>query len=157
ASDAGLVGSDLEVALLGAFAAARRVRRETRIGERASSIAAAALDVAREVHGDLDRTVGVLIGTGEMGELMLDQLRLAGLGRMVVSGPAPAVGAIAARLSCPWVPYPPTDALLAEGDIVIAAGAGGPRTLSAGTMAAALRQRRRRPVLVIDAAIPPTV
>ncbi|HKX09485.1 MAG TPA: glutamyl-tRNA reductase [Stellaceae bacterium] len=157
ASDAGLVGGDLEAALQGAFAAARRVRRETRIGERPGSIAAAALDVAREIHGDLDRAVGVLIGTGEMGELMLDQLRLAGLGKMVVSGAVPAVEAIAARLSCPWVALPPTDTLLAEGDILIAAATGGPRMLSAGTMAAALRQRRRRPVFVIDAAIPPTV
>ena len=157
ASDAGLVGGDLEAALQGAFAAARRVRRETRIGERPGSIAAAALDVAREIHGDLDRAVGVLIGTGEMGELMLDQLRLAGLGKMVVSGAAPAVEAIAARLSCPWVALPPPDTLLAEGDILIAAATGGPRMLSAGTMAAALRQRRRRPVFVIDAAIPPTV
>jgi glutamyl-tRNA reductase len=132
------------------------VRRETRIGERPGSIAAAALDVAREIHGDLDRAVGVLIGTGEMGELMLDQLRLAGLGKMVVSAAPPAVDAIAARLSCPWVPYPPSDALLAEGDILIAAATGGPRMLSAATMAAVLRRRRRRPVFVIDAAIPPT-
>ena len=157
ASDAGLMGGDLEAALQGAFAAARRVRRETRIGERPGTIAAAALDVAREVHGDLDRAVGVLIGTGEMGELMLNQFRLAGLGRMVVSGAAPAVEGTAARLSCPWVPFPPTDALLAEGDILIAAATGGPRMLSAGAMAVALRQRRRRPVFVIDAAIPPTV
>jgi glutamyl-tRNA reductase len=92
-----------------------------------------------------------------MGELMLDQLRLAGLGRTLVSGAAPAVEAIAARLSCPWMPFPPTDALLAEGDILVAAASSGPRTLSAGTMAAVLRQRRRRPVFVIDAVIPPTV
>jgi glutamyl-tRNA reductase len=157
ASDAGLVGGDLEAILQGAFGAARRVRRETRIGERPGSIAAAALDVAREIHGDLDRAVGVLIGTGEMGELMLDQLRVAGLGRIVVSGTPPAVASIAARLSCPWLPFPPTDALLAEGDILIVAATVGPRLLSAETMTAVLRQRRWRPVFVIDAAIPPTV
>ena len=55
ASEAGLVGAELEAALQGALAAARRVRRETRIGERPGSIAAAALEVAREIHGDLDR------------------------------------------------------------------------------------------------------
>jgi glutamyl-tRNA reductase len=157
ASDAGLVGGDLEAALQGAFAAARRVRRETRIGERPGSIAAAALEVAREIHGDLDRATGVLIGIGEMGELMLDQLRLSGLGKMVVSGPSPAADAVAARLACPWAPFPPTEALLAEGDILIAAAAGGPRMLSVGTMGNVLRHRRRRPVFVIDAAIPPTV
>ena len=157
ASEAGLVGGGLEATLQGAFAAARRVRRETRIGERPGSLAAAAVELAREIHGDLDRAVGLLVGTGEMGELMLDQLRAAGLGRVVVSGGPPAVEAVAARLSCPWAPFPPADALLAEADIVVAAATGGPRTLSAGMMAQALRQRRRRPVFVIDAAIPPTV
>lgn len=157
ASEAGLVSGGLEAALQGAFAAARRVRRETRIGERPGSLAAAALEVAREIHGELDRVAGLLIGTGEMGELMLDQLRLAGLGKMIVSGAPPMAETLAARFSCPWAPFPPTEALLAEGDILIVAATGGPSVLSAGTMAAALRQRRRRPVFVIDAAIPPTV
>jgi glutamyl-tRNA reductase len=157
ASEAGLVGGGLEIALQGAFAAARRVRRETRIGERPGSLAAAAVELAREIHGDLDRAVGLLIGTGEMGELMLDQLRHAGLGRVIVSGAPPVVEPVAARLSCPWVSFPPTAALLAEGDIVVAAATGGSRMLSADTMRAVLRLRRRRPVFVIDAAIPPTV
>jgi len=157
ASEAGLVSGSLEAALQGAFGAARRVRRETRIGERPGSLAAAALEVAREIHGELDRAVGLLIGTGEMGELMLDQLRLAGLGKMIVSGAPPMAETLAARFSCPWAPFPPTEALLAEGDILIAAATGGPSVLSVGMMAAALRQRRRRPVFVIDAAIPPTV
>ena len=157
ASEAGLVGGGLEAALQAALGAARRVRRETRIGERPGSLAAAAIEVAREIHGDLDRAVGLLIGMGEMGELMLEQLRLAGLGRTMVSGSAPLVEPLAARLSCPWAPFPPTDAFLAEGDILIASGTGGPRSLSAGTMADVLRRRRRRPVFVIDAAIPPTV
>ena len=157
ASEAGLVGGGLEAALQGALAAARRVRRETRIGERPGSLAAAAVELAHEIQGDLDRAVGLLIGTGEMGELMLGQLRAAGLGRTIVSGMPPAVESVAARLSCAWAPFPPTDTLLAEADIVVAAATGGPRMLSAGTMAAALRQRRRRPVFVIDAAIPPTV
>jgi glutamyl-tRNA reductase len=157
ASEAGLVSGDLEAALQGAFAAARRVRRQTRIGERPGSLAAAAVELAREIHGDLDRAVGVLVGTGEMGELMLDQLRGVGLGRSIVSGVQPAAEAIATRLSCPWAPFPPSEALLAEGDILVVAVTGGPRLLSIGTMAAVLRQRRRRPVFVIDAAIPPTI
>ena len=66
ASEAGLVGGGLEAALQGAFAAARRVRRETRIGERPGSLAAAAVELAREIHGDLDRAVGLLVGTGEI-------------------------------------------------------------------------------------------
>src|SRR5580704_4141411 len=93
ASEAGLVGGGLEIALQGAFAAARRVRRETRIGERPLSLASAAVELARESHGDLDRVAGMLIGASEMGELMLEQLRLAGLGKSMVVGAPPAAEA----------------------------------------------------------------
>ena len=53
AADRGLVGPELEAALRRRLRRARRVRRETRIAERPVSIAAAALDLARDIHGDL--------------------------------------------------------------------------------------------------------
>ncbi|HEX7966919.1 MAG TPA: glutamyl-tRNA reductase, partial [Stellaceae bacterium] len=47
AAELGLAGSELEAVFGAAYAAARRVRRETRIAERPVSIAAAALQLAR--------------------------------------------------------------------------------------------------------------
>ena len=81
----GLAGAELEAVFSAAFAAARRVRRETRIAERPVSIAAAALQLARDIHGDLDRCAALLLGPGEMGELIADQFDRAGLARLVVA------------------------------------------------------------------------
>ena len=56
-----------------------------RIAERPVSIAAAAVQTARDIHGELDRSSCLLIGLGDMGELMAEALRDAGLPRLTVT------------------------------------------------------------------------
>lgn len=157
AADAGMVGGMLEAALQAAYGAARRVRRETGVAERPVSIAAAAVQLAREIHGDLDQASGLLVGSGEMGELMAHQLRRAGLRHLLVTGPGAAAERLAHRMSANLVSFDPLDDGLAEADIVITAVGSGRRLLTAASLSTALRRRRQRPVFVIDAAIPPDV
>ena len=75
------VGSGLSAIIQAANGAAKRIRSETPIGERSVSMAACASQVARDVQGDLSRVGAVLVTGGEMGELIVDQLRAAGLTR----------------------------------------------------------------------------
>ncbi|HVH84942.1 MAG TPA: hypothetical protein VM713_11575, partial [Steroidobacteraceae bacterium] len=84
ARDAGTVGSELEAALQAAYGAAKRVRTETAIAAVPVSIVATAVEVAREVHGELGALAGLLIGTGDMDQLMAEELQRAGLGRLTV-------------------------------------------------------------------------
>jgi len=154
AGDMGLVGSGLEGVFIAAFACARRVRRETPIADRPQSIAAAALDLARGIHGDLDRCAALLIGPTEMGELMAEQFRRAGLARLVVCGPAERAQPAALRLASNHAPLDELEAALVPADIVISALATGRTVLSAPMLAAALRKRPVRPIFVIDAALP---
>lgn len=154
ALEAGMIGPTLETALQAAYGAARRVRRETGIAERPVSMAAAAVQLAREIHGDLDRATGLLIGTGEMGELMAEQLRRAGLKRLLVTGPTGAAELLARKWAANFVPFDALSDGLAEADIVIAAIGSGRRILTTASLSAALRRRRRAPVFVIDTGIP---
>ncbi|HZB92983.1 MAG TPA: glutamyl-tRNA reductase [Stellaceae bacterium] len=154
ASELGLAGAELEVVFAAAYAAARRIRRETRIAERPVSIAAAALQLARDIHGELSRCSALLLGPGEMGELMAEQFQRAGLGRFVVCGPTARAERAARRLRCNLAPLDALDAALAAADIVISALGNGAVVLTAARVAAALRLRPRRPIFVIDAAIP---
>jgi glutamyl-tRNA reductase len=154
AAELGLAGAGLEAVFSAAYAAARRVRRETRIAERPVSIAAAALQLARDIHGDLDRCAALLLGPGEMGELIADQFRRAGLARLVVCGPPARAERAAQRFSCNLLPFDELDDALAATDIVIASLGSGRAVLTAPRVAAALRRRPRRPIFVIDAAIP---
>jgi len=154
AAELGLAGAELEAVFSAAYAAARRVRRETRIAERPVSIAAAALQLARDIHGDLDRCSALLLGPGEMGELIADQFGRAGLARLVVCGPPARAARAAQRFGCNLLPLDELDEGLAAADIVIASLDSGRAVLTVPRVAAALRRRPRRPIFVIDAAIP---
>lgn len=154
-SEAGLMGPVLDAALQSAYGAAKRVRSETPIGERPVSLATAALEIAREVHGDLAERNGLLIGTGEMGELLAEQLRAAGLGRLVVTAPNPARAEASARaFGCHAAPFAELADRLAAADIVVAALGTRGDVLTRPMVESALRARRRRPVYIVDASIP---
>ena len=155
ASAAGMVGPTLEAALQAAYAAAKRVRSETPVAQLPVSIVAAALLVARNLHGALDRCSGLLVGLGEMSEIFGRELREAGIGDLVVSHPSAARAEAAAhRLHCHFAPWDQLDGALAEADIVVAATGSGRFTITTEAVERALRRRRRRPVLFLDTAVP---
>lgn len=152
-----MVGSELDAAMQAAFAVAKRVRSETGLAEGPTSIAAAVVDIARDLHGDLGRRTGVLVGLGDMGQLMVQQLRAAGLGGLTVMTPVDARAEIAAkRLGCHYAPFATLETVVAGADIVVTAVGLGRYILGAESMAAALR-RRRQPIFLIDAAHPADV
>ncbi len=154
---AGLVGSGLEALMQAAFAVAKRIRAETGIAEGPTSIAAAAVEIARDLHGDLARRTGLLIGSGDMGLLMVQHLREAGLGGLTVMTPVNARAETAARrLGCHHAPFADLEAALGAADVVVTAVGVGRIILNAEATQAALR-RRRRPVFIIDAALPTDV
>jgi glutamyl-tRNA reductase len=155
AAAAGMVGSRLEAALQGAYAAAKRVRSETPIGEMPVSIAAAAVQVAKRIHGDLAPCTVVLLGLGEMGELLGGELRAAGAGRLViVHESVKRAEVVAHRLGCNFRPSAEQAEALAEADVAIAASGTGRSLIGAAEAEETLRRRRRRPVFFVDAAVP---
>lgn len=157
ASGHGRVGADLEAALAAAYAAARRVRRETRIAERPVSIATAALDLAREIHGDLASRGVLLLGPSETGELLAEHVARAGIGSLVVCGPEPRARAAAIKFGANRRDLAELDDALTAADIVIAALASGRATVTAARIASALKRRPSRPIFIVDAGYPPDV
>ncbi len=155
AVEAGHVPADLETLMQTAYACAKRVRTETAIGERPVSIAAAAIGLAREIHGDLAAVRALLVGTGDMGELIVQELVKAGLGGLSLVDPVPArAGAASARLGAAAMPMDRLAEVLAGADIVVAALGGRGHHLSADMVRGALKARRYRPQFLIDAALP---
>jgi glutamyl-tRNA reductase len=155
AQEAGLAGGRLEEALQAAYATAKRVRSETGLAEQPISIAAVVVGLARQLHGDLARTRGLLIGPGEMGDLIVEQLRRAGLGGVTVAHPsARRAELIARRYGGHHLALDELGDGLAAADVVVAALGSGRLAITAPAMDRAIRARRRRPVLLIDVAIP---
>jgi glutamyl-tRNA reductase len=158
ARETGTVGSELEAVLQAAYGAAKRVRSETAIAEGPVSLVATAVELAREVHGDLAPLSGLLIGTGDLGQMMAEELQRAGLGRITVVAPQTArAEAIARELSGHYAELATLGASLAESDVVIACAGSGRYLVSGEMVEQALRRRRRRPVYLIDLGVPSDV
>ncbi|MEJ2122802.1 MAG: glutamyl-tRNA reductase [Alphaproteobacteria bacterium] len=155
AKAAGMVGPELDGAVQAAFGVAKKIRSETAIGEAPVSMAAAAVQVARDLHGDLKRCSALLLGDGEMGELTAEKMRDAGLAQLTVSLPSAARSQAAARrLECHEAAFETMPALLDASDIVVAALGGRSYSIGPGMIEAALDRRRRKPILLIDAGVP---
>jgi glutamyl-tRNA reductase len=153
----GMVGPALESLLQAAYAAAKRVRSETEIAERSVTLASGAVQIARDLHGDLSGSTGLILGLGDMGDLIGGQLRLAGLGGTILTGPSRRTEAEARRMGCNFVPFDELEDALADADIVVTAAGTGRLLITVEAMEQALRRRKRRPVLILDGGIPADV
>lgn len=152
------IGSGLNSIVHAANGAAKRVRSETPIGERSVSMAACASQVARDVQGDLSRAGAILVTGGEMGELVVDQLRSAGLSRLTVMARSRARAEIGARrYECHHAVLDDLPGTLPGADIVISSLGAGNYLIDRDLASATLAARRRRPMLFIDVAIPSDV
>ncbi len=150
-----MMGSEFDGLLQAAYGAAKRVRSETAIGERPVSIAAAAVEVSREIHGDLASCAGLVIGLGEMGEMVADKMRHAGLGSLVVTHRTSSRAEPLARaLGANFIDFETLPDALVAADVVITCAGLGTYTLSVEAMDEALRRRRRHPIFIIDLAVP---
>lgn len=155
ARDAGTCGPELEAVLQAAFACAKRIRSETHIGEGPVSIAAAAVQLARDLHGELDHCAGLVIGAGDMGELVAESLMAAGLGRLSVTAPrASRAEALAHSLNANVVPFEDMRDALAGADVVVASTGGRAVLVTSEIVTGALKKRRRKPIFLVDAGIP---
>lgn len=155
AREAGFVKAELETLMQAAYATAKRVRSETRIGEGPVSMAASAVQIARDVFGDLGRCRALLLGTGDMGELIARDLLAAGLGHLSVTHPREGrADWLAREMGGHVVAFADLDRLLGETDILLAALGSRTFQLQKAPVAAAIKIRRYRPIFIVDAGVP---
>ena len=139
------------------FSVAKRIRSETGIAERAVSVGSAAVELACEIFDRFDDKTALLIGAGTMGELTARQLLGKGTGTLLVANRTFERAADVAReLGGVAVPFERVGRMLHLADLVVSA-AGGDLLLRAGQVDEALRERRGRPMLLIDLAVPRSI
>ncbi|MDV7339778.1 glutamyl-tRNA reductase [Terasakiella sp. A23] len=155
AVEAGTVGTELERIFQAAYGTAKRVRSETAVGERPVSIASVAVQIAKELHGDLDRCRGLLIGAGDMGELTAQNLIEAGLKDFTcIHSFDGRAKMIARNLSCHAESFDARDRLAAEADIILTSMNKRSRVVTKDMVAYALKVRKNKPIFLIDTGIP---
>lgn len=155
AREAGLCGPEMETLLATAYAVAKRVRTETAVAERPVSIASAAVQFARDLHGELTDCTALLLGAGEMGELVAESMLAAGVQRLVVAAPRQSQAEVLAEsLNCHLAAFEGLSELLPQADIVLTAVSGRHHLIGTEHVHAALRKRRRKPIFLVDVGIP---
>lgn len=149
------LGGELERLFQHTFAIAKQVRTETGIGENPVSVAYAAVSLASHIFDDFAKAEALLIGAGETIELVARHLRQAGIKRLVVANRTReraarvADGVDGEAIGLDEIP----DALI-RADMVISSTAAPLPILGKGMVERALKQRRHRPVFMVDIAVP---
>ncbi|MGO9933127.1 MAG: glutamyl-tRNA reductase [Steroidobacteraceae bacterium] len=155
AQEAGSTGPRLNKLFQAAFSAAKRVRSETRIGANAVSLASATVSLARRVYADLSVHNTLLIGAGEMNALIARHFASAGVKRMVIANRTLGrAQKLAEQLNAHAVGLGELGNELTEADIVISCTASEVPIISKRAVEAAVHARRRRPIFMVDMAVP---
>ena len=155
AHETGSTGPVLNRLFQAAFSAAKRVRTETEIGTNAVSVASAAVSMTRTVFAGLDQRTALLIGAGETAALAARHLRADGLRRMIIANRSiEAARELAAEFQAFAVALDDIGAHLPEADIIVASTASPAPIVTREMVEAALAARRRRPMLILDIAVP---
>ncbi len=138
-----------------ALSTGKRVRTETAIGERRLSLPGVAVVLARELLGDLDGHEVVIVGTGETSELTARALASSGCRTVfVATRRRDRAISLAARYHGESVSFDELPQALERADIVLAATASPHLLLEARELAEVMKARQRRPMLLIDLAVP---
>lgn len=155
ANETGTLGKHLRRLFQHAFAVAKHVRTDTEIGANPVSVAFAAISLAKQIFGDLSNQRALLIGAGETIELAARHLVGNGLKSAIVANRTPQrAAALAAKIGAIAIGLPQIPEVLPDVDIVIASTASPLPILGKGTVESALRQRRHRPLFMVDLAVP---
>ncbi len=155
AREAGAARQALSPLFRAAQRAGRRARAETAISRNPASISSAAAGLAQGVVPDLQRARVLIVGAGEMAELAVEALRSRGARHItVMSRTLDRARQLAARWEGQALTYDSLVESLAESDIVITSTSAPHFIITPERAAAALLRRARRPLVLIDIAVP---
>ncbi|MBS0582530.1 MAG: glutamyl-tRNA reductase [Proteobacteria bacterium] len=155
ARSAGTLRTSMERLLQQTFAVAKRVRTDTRIGANPVSVAYTAVRMAERLFANLADACVMLIGAGETIELAARHLSESKVRRLIVANRTlENAQALAARFGAYAISLADLPQHLAEADIVIASTASTTPILSRELVENAIRARKRRPMFLVDIAVP---
>ena len=155
AEAAGTLGSTLSQMFQRSFAVAKEVRSSTEIGAHSISMAAAAVRLSGQLFEDLGKVNILFVGAGEMIELCATHFAARTPKRMVIANRTLERGEkLASRFGGEVMHLGEVPARLHEFDAVISCTASTLPIIGLGAVERALKQRRHRPMFMVDLAVP---
>jgi glutamyl-tRNA reductase len=155
AQAAGTLGTVLHKLFQRTFAVAKEVRSTTQVGANSVSMAAAAVKLAARIFPSLKDQQVLFIGAGEMIELCATHFAAQAPARITVANRTLERGhALAHRFNGRAIELRMLAEQLQEHDIVVSCTASSLPILGKGLVERALRARKRRPMFMVDLAVP---
>jgi glutamyl-tRNA reductase len=155
AESAGTLGTLLHKLFQRSFAVAKEVRSTTPLGTASVSMAAAAVRLAARIFPSLKQQNVLFIGAGEMIELCATHFAAQGPARITVANRTlERAEKLAHRFNGRPIELRSLADHLHEYDIVVSSTASSLPILGKGLVERALRARRRRPMFMVDLAVP---
>ncbi|MDH5593443.1 MAG: glutamyl-tRNA reductase [Gammaproteobacteria bacterium] len=155
ANKAGTLGIFLNRLFQYSFSVAKRIRTNTAIGGSPVSVAFAAVSLAKQIFSDMSNHTALLIGAGDTIELTARHLKENGIQRMIVANRTiERAGLLAEEFGAKAIALSEMPDHLAEADIVISSTASQLPILGKGTVERAIKQRKHRPIFMVDIAVP---
>lgn len=155
AENAGTLGTQLHKLFQHSFAVAKEVRTQTAIGANTVSMAAAAVHLAARIFERMSDTRVLFVGAGEMIELCAAHFAGAQPARMSIANRTrPRAELLAARINADVIALEALGEVLHEYDVVISSTASPLPLIGRGMAERALRRRRRKPMVMVDLAVP---
>jgi glutamyl-tRNA reductase len=155
ADSAGTLGAVLHRLFQRSFAVAKEVRSTTQVGVASVSMAAAAVKLAARIFPALRDQSVLFIGAGEMIELCATHFAAQGPARLTVANRTlERARRLAHRFNGRALELKGLPEQLHEHDIIVSSTASSLPILGKGLVERALRARRRRPMFMVDLAVP---
>jgi len=155
AESAGTLGTVLHRLFQRTFAVAKEVRSTTSVGTATVSMAAAAVKLAARIFPSLKDQKVLFIGAGEMIELCAIHFAAQAPARLAVANrTVERAERLAHRFNGEAIELKSLPERLHEYDIVVSSTASSLPILGKGLVERALRARRRRPMFMVDLAVP---
>ncbi|MCV6637929.1 glutamyl-tRNA reductase [Candidatus Albibeggiatoa sp. nov. NOAA] len=137
------------------FSVAKQVRTDTAIGSSPVSVAFAAVRLAQQIFGELNKNTALLLGAGETIELAARHLSENQLDRMIVANrTVERARTLAKEFAGYAITLEEIPMHLAEADIVIASTASPVPILTKEMVKAAIKIRKHKPIFMVDIAVP---
>ena len=155
ATDHKATGSKLNRLMQHAFSTAKKVRTETEIGSNPVSVAYTAVNLAKQIFGDLNRQTALLIGAGETIELVGRHLQGAGIKQIIIANRSlENARVLGESLNARVIGLTEIGANLEFADIVISSTASPIPVIGKGSVEKALKKRKHNPIFMVDIAVP---
>ncbi len=137
------------------FAVAKLVRSRTQLGAHPVSVAYAAVQMAKRIFTDFSRETALIVGAGEVAELLARHLRGQGIGRLIIANRnLERAQRLARTVSGYAVPLSDVPNYLSDADLIISSTGARGLVVAREAVERGMVRRRRKPQFMIDLAVP---